>query len=150
MVKYLTKEGLEKLKEELKKLETVDRKEVITRISHAASHGDLKENAGYHAAKDDQGFIEDRIKRLTSTINQAEVIEGKNKDTVQIGSVVSLKSESGQDKYQIVEPEESDIMAGKISFKSSLGEALLGKKKSDAVKFSAPGGAKEYKIINLE
>jgi len=150
MVKYLTKEGLEKLKEELKKLETVDRKEVITRISHAASHGDLKENAGYHAAKDDQGFIEDRIKRLTSTINQAEVIEGKNKDTVQIGSVVSLKSESGQDKYQIVEPEESDIMAGKISFKSSLGEALLGKKKGDAVKFSAPGGAKEYKIINLE
>ena len=150
MVKYLTKEGLEKLKEELKKLETVDRKEVIKRISHAASHGDLKENAGYHAAKDDQGFIEDRIKRLTSTINQAEVIEGKNKDTVQIGSVVSLKSESGQDKYQIVEPEESDIMAGKISFKSSLGEALLGKKKGDAVKFSAPGGAKEYKIINLE
>src|SRR3989344_235216 len=150
MVKYLTKEGLEKLKEELKKLETVDRKEVITRISHAASHGDLKENAGYHAAKDDQGFIEDRIKRLTSTINQAEVIEGKNKDTVQIGSVVSLKSESGQDKYQIVEPEESDIMAGKISFKSSLGEALVGKKKGDAVKFSAPGGAKEYKIINLE
>jgi len=150
MVKYLTKEGLEKLKEELKKLEAVDRKEVITRISHAASHGDLKENAGYHAAKDDQGFIEDRIKRLTSTINQAEVIEGKNKDTVQIGSVVSLKSESGQDKYQIVEPEESDIMAGKISFKSSLGEALLGKKKGDAVKFSAPGGAKEYKIINLE
>ena len=134
----------------MKKLETVDRKEVITRISHAASHGDLKENAGYHAAKDDQGFIEDRIKRLTSTINQAEVIEGKNKDTVQIGSVVSLKSESGQDKYQIVEPEESDIMAGKISFKSSLGEALLGKKKGDAVKFSAPGGAKEYKIINLE
>jgi len=150
MVKYLTKEGLEKLKEELKKLETVDRKEVIKRISHAASHGDLKENAGYHAAKDDQGFIEDRIKRLTSTINQAEVIEGKNKDTVQIGSVVSLKSESGQDKYQIVEPEESDIMAGKISFKSSLGEALLGKKRGDVVKFSAPGGAKEYKIINLE
>ncbi|MDO8558979.1 MAG: transcription elongation factor GreA [bacterium] len=150
MVKYLTKEGLEKLKEELQRLETVDRKEVITRISHAASHGDLKENAGYHAAKDDQGFIEDRIKRLTSTINQAEVIEGKNKDTVQIGSVVSLKSESGQDKYQIVEPEESDIMAGKISFKSSLGEALLGKKKGDIVKFSAPGGAKEYKIINLE
>ena len=150
MVKYLTREGLEKLKKELARLETVERKEIIKRISHAASHGDLKENAGYHAAKDDQGFIEDRIKRLTSTINQAEVIEGKNKDTVQIGSVVSLKSESGQDKYQIVEPEESDIMAGKISFKSSLGEALLGKKKGDAVKFSAPGGAKEYKIINLE
>ncbi len=138
------------MKEELKRLETVDRKEVISRISHAASHGDLKENAGYHAAKDDQGFIEDRIKRLTSTINQAEVIEGKNKDTVQIGSVVSLKSEGGQDKYQIVEPEESDIMAGKISFKSSLGEALLGKKKGDVVKFNTPGGAKEYKIINLE
>jgi len=150
MVKYLTREGLEKLKKELARLETVERKEIIKRISHAASHGDLKENAGYHAAREDQAFIEEKIKRLTAAINQAEVVESKNKDTVGIGSVVSLESKDGQHKYQIVDPEEADISTGKISFKSSLGEALLGKKKGDTVKFSAPGGFKEYKIITID
>lgn len=150
MVKYLTQEGLEKLKKDLARLENVERKEVIKRISHAASHGDLKENAGYHAAREDQAFIEEKIKRLTATINQAEVIESKNKSIVEIGSVVSLKSSDGQHKYQIVDPEEADISTGKISFKSSLGEILLGKKKDDAVQFNAPSGLKEYKIINIE
>lgn len=150
MVKYLTKEGLEKLKKELAHLETVERKEVIKRISHAASHGDLKENAGYHAAREDQAFIEEKIKRLTATINQAEVVESKDKGVVGIGSIVSIKSMDGQYKYQIVDPEEADIASGKISFKSSLGEALLGKKKGDAVQFGTPAGVKEYKIINIE
>lgn len=150
MAKYLTKEGLEKLKKELEHLENVDRKEVIKKIAHAASHGDLKENAGYHAAREDQAFIEDKIKRLTSTINQAEVIEKKEGGEVQIGSTVSLSSKNGKDKFQIVEPEEADISAGKISLKSSLGQALLGKKAGDIVDFSTPSGPKQYKIIEVE
>ena len=154
MVKYLTQEGLEKLKEELVHLKTVARKEVQERIRHSAAHGDLKENAGYHAAKEDQSFIEGRIIKLEEVIAQAQEIgkapAGNQKGKVQIGSVVFLKSKNGQDKYQVVEPEEVDILTGKISLQSSLGEALLGKKKGDVVKFRTPEGIKEYKITNLE
>ena len=150
MAKYLTREGLEKLIKELEHLESVERKEVIKRISHAASHGDLKENAGYHAAREDQAFIEARIKELAAAINQAEVIEKKAGGEVQIGSVVELDSKNGKDKFQVVEPEEADISAGKISLKSSLGQALLGKKKGDIVNFTAPSGPKQCKIIEVE
>lgn len=150
MAKYLTKEGLEKLKKELEHLENVERKEVIKRIAHAASHGDLKENAGYHAAREDQAFIEDKIKRLTNTINQAEVIEKKEGGEVQIGSVVHLSSKSGKEKFQITEPEEADISAGKISLKSSLGQALMGKKEGGVVNFDTPDGPKQYKITDVK
>ncbi len=150
MVKHLTQEGLEKLKEELIHLKTVARKEVQERIRHSAAHGDLKENAGYHAAKEDQSFIEGRIIQLQDIIVQAQVVQKKQGGGVQIGSIVCLKSKDGNDKYQIVEPEEADIAAGKISSKSSLGEALLGKKKGDIVKFQTPGGAKECKIFDVD
>ncbi|MBI2450461.1 MAG: transcription elongation factor GreA [Candidatus Nealsonbacteria bacterium] len=150
MVKYLTRDGLEKLKKELEHLKNVERKEVIKRISHAASHGDLKENAGYHAAKEDQSFIEGKIKSLTELINQAEVIEKNTDGKVQIGSTVSLESKNGKNKFQIVEPEEADIPEGKISLKSSLGQALLGKKIGDTVTFNTPNGAQEYKITDVK
>ncbi len=150
MVKYLTPEGLEKLKKELQQLQTVARKEVQERIRHSAAHGDLKENAGYHAAKEDQSFIEGRIIQLQDIIVQAQPVGQKGRGVVQIGSVVSLKSKDGKVQYQVVEPEEADIMTGKISLKSSLGEALLGKKKGDIVKFSTPDGTKEYQIIDLK
>lgn len=150
MVKYLTPEGLEKLKKELEHLKTVERKEVLKRIKHAAAHGDLKENAGYHAAKEDQGFIEGRIIKLSEVIAQAQIIKKEKNDQVQIGSIVSLESSDGKDKFQVVEPEEADISARKISLKSSLGEALLGKKKGDLVKFDTPDGLKEYKIFAVE
>jgi len=150
MVKHLTQEGLEKLKKELEQLTTKARKEVQERIRRSAAMGDLKENAGYHAAKEDQSFIEGRILQLQDIINQAQVVEKKQGGGVQIGSMVYLKSKLGDDKYQIVEPEEADIMSGKISLKSALGQALLGKKKGDIVKFTTPDGVKEYKIISLE
>lgn len=153
MVKYLTKEGLEKLKKELTYLKTVARKEVQERIRQSAAHGDLKENAGYHAAKEDQSFIEGRIAKLSELIASAQVLEspsvGGEKSKVQMGSIVSLKSKDGQNKYQVVDPEEADISTGKISFKSSLGEALLGRKKGDVVKFNTPDGVKEYKITDV-
>ncbi len=138
------------MKKELDYLKTVARKEVQERIRRSAAFGDLKENAGYHAAKDDQSFIEGRIIQLEDIISQSQIIEKKQGGGVQIGSVVCLKSKDGDDKYQIVEPEEADIMAGKISLKSSLGEALLGKKKGDVVKFTTPNGVRECQITKID
>ena len=150
MVKYLTPEGLEKLKKELEHLEKVERKEVVEKIRDSAAQGDLKENAGYHAAKEDQSFIEGRIIQLKEIISQAKVAGKKEGGGVQIGSVVSLESEDGKEKFQVVEPEEADILSGKISHKSSLGEALLNKKKGDTVEFETPDGVKKCKILGVE
>jgi len=110
----------------------------------------LKENAGYHAAKEAQSFIEGRIIQLKEIISQARVIGKKEVGEVQIGSVVSLESEGGKEKFQVVEPEEADILSEKISHKSSLGENLLNKKKGDIVEFETPDGVKKYKILSVE
>lgn len=150
MAKYLTKEGLEKLNKELEYLKNVKRKEVAIRLKEAISQGDLKENAGYDSAKDEQGFVEARIRELKGIISQSEVIEKKESDKVQICSCVSLSSAAGEDKFQIVSSEEADILENKISFKSPLGRALLNKKKGARVKVNTPGGKKEYKIIEIE
>ncbi len=150
MKKYLTGEGLEKLKKELEYLENVKRKEVSERLKQAISQGDLKENAGYDAAKDEQGFIEGRIRELRGIIGQAEVIKKKEGNLVQIGSFVSLSSDDGEEKFQLLGPEEADILENKISFKSPLGEALLGKKKGETVNINAPGGKKRYKIVDID
>ena len=150
MPRYLTKEGLEKMKKELEYLQNVKRKEVSERIRHTASQGDLKENAAYHMAKDEQGFMEARIRELREIVSQAEVIKKGNKEKVEIGSTVFLESRSGEDKYQIVGPEEADILCGKISFKSPLGEAILGKKKGDTVKIKTGDGLEEYKIVSID
>jgi len=149
MKKYLTLEGLEKFKKELEYLEKVKRKEVSERIRHTASQGDLKENAGYDAAKEEHGFVEGRIMELKTIVAQAEVIKKKENGKVQIGSFVFLKSSEGKEKFQIVSQEEADILNNKISFKSPLGEALLNKKKGDIVRINAPDGKKEYKIDKL-
>jgi len=150
MVKYLTKEGLEKLKKELDNLEKVERKEVVKRIRESAAHGDLKENAGYHAAKEDQSFIEGRIIQLKDIISQAKIAGEKKGGNVQIGSIVSLQSEDGKEKFQIVEPEEADLSIGKISHTSSLGKALLDKKKGETVEFKIPDGVKKCKILDIK
>ena len=158
MAKYLTAEGLQKFKKELDYLEKVKRKEISERIRHTASQGDLKENAGYDAAKEEQGFTEGRIKELKEIISQAKVIEKKEDNKVQIGSLVCLKSfeedksssHEGEKIFQVVGPEEADILQGKISFKSPLGMAILKKKKGDTVKINAPEGKKEYKITEIK
>jgi transcription elongation factor GreA len=149
MKRYLTKEGLEKLKKELFELENVKRKEVTERIRHTAAQGDLKENAAYHMAKDEQGFMECRIKELKEILSQVEVIKNQGNETVRVGSVVSLESEYGKDQYQIVGPEEADIMNNRISFKSPLGESLLNKKKNDIVSINTPDGEKKYKVCDI-
>ncbi len=149
MAKYLTKEGLEKLQKELEYLKNTKRKEVAEKLKQAIAQGDLKENAGYDTAKDEQGFLEARIRELKGIIGQAEIIEKKESNKVQMFSVVSLSSPDGEEKFQLVGPEEADIMGNKISFQSPLGEALLNKKKGDIVKVHTPGGKIEYKIIEI-
>lgn len=149
MPKYLTKEGLEKLNKEMEHLTNVRRKEVAEKLKDAIAQGDLKENAGYDAAKNEQGFIEARIREIRGILSQAEVIENEKSDKVRIGSVVVLGSDDGQDKFQIVSPEEADIMDNKISHQSPLGEALCGKCKGAKVKVETPGGKLEYKVLEI-
>jgi len=149
MTKYLTPEGLEKLKKELEYLRTVKRKEIAGQIKYSASFGDLKENAAYDMAKENQGFVEGRILELEDIVRQAEVISKKKEGRVQIGSVVFLKSKEGEEKFRIVEPEEVDVFKGMISHQSSLGKALLNKPKGAKVIFATAGGKREYKIIEI-
>jgi len=151
MPRYLTKEGLEKLKKELDYLENTKRKELAKTLKHAISFGDLKENAAYHEAKDAQGFLEGRISELKGIIGTTELADKEYapEGEVQIGSMVWLKSENGREKFQVVGPDESDILSGKISYKSPLGEILLGKKKGDEAILKKSESKIRYEIIKV-
>jgi transcription elongation factor GreA len=149
MTKYLTQEGLEKLKKELEYLKNTKRKEVSEKISFSASFGDLKENAAYDTAKEEQGFVEGRIAELEQTLNQAKVLKKNAAGMVQLGSVVLVSSQNKKEKFQIVEPEEADIDQGKISYKSPLGGVLFGKRKGAKVEILAPDGKIGYQIIEI-
>ncbi len=151
MSKYLTLEGLKKVKKELDYLINVERKEIAKRIRHAASFGDLSENAAYDEAKDAQGFLEEKIRRLKKVLSQAQVIKKEKSGKVQIGSIVYLKSENNKkQKFQIVGSEEVDIMKGRISQESLIGSALLGKSKGEKIKIKTPEGKIEYEILEVE
>ena len=150
----ITNIGFEKLEEELKTLKSIERPTVIKSIAEAREHGDLSENAEYHAAKEKQSFIEGRIADLENKISRAEVIITKKlkSNKVIFGATVTL-GEVGKKKqlvYQIVGTEEADVENGKISVSSPLARALLGKKIDDLVEVSSPGGSKEYEIENIE
>jgi len=151
MPRYLTQEGLEKLKKELDYLENTKRKELAKTLKHAISFGDLKENAAYHEAKDAQGFLECRISELKQVVATAELCDKEYapKGEVQIGSMVWLKSKNGKEKFQVVGPDESDILSGKISYKSPLGEILLGKTKGDEVILKNFEGKIRYEIVKV-
>jgi len=149
MTKYLTAEGLAKIKKELDYLKNVKRKEVSEKISFSASFGDLKENAAYDTAKEEQGFVEGRIAELEEVINQAEILKKNVAGTIQLGSVVLVSSHNKKEKFQIVEPEEADIDKGKISYKSPLGEVLLGKRRGAKVEIEAPDGRIGYQIVEV-
>ncbi|HXK32322.1 MAG TPA: transcription elongation factor GreA [Candidatus Paceibacterota bacterium] len=150
MTKYLTPDGLAKLKKELEYLEKEKRKEVAERLRQAVSQGDLSENAGYDAARDEQEFVERRIKELKETIVQVKIIEKEKSNKVQIGSFVSLKSKEGKEEFQIVGSEEADVLNKRISFLSPLGEAILNKQEGETVKINTPGGEKEYKVVKIK
>ena len=148
----MTVRGAELLREELKRLKSDDRPAVIKAISEARAHGDLKENAEYHAAKEQQGFIEGRIKEIEgklSNIQEIDVTAIDAKGKVVFGSTVEvLDVETDvETTYKIVGEDEADIKTGLISFTSPISRALIGKSEGDEISFAAPGGEKNYEII---
>ena len=151
----ITPDGYKKLEEELKRLKSVERPEVIKLIEHARAFGDLTENAEYDTAKDRQGFIEARIKELESKISRAEVIDPSklpSKDRVMFGVRVTLEEIETDDPvtYQLVGPDESEPENGFISVTSPLGRALLGKREGDEVRVQTPGGLREFLVLKIE
>jgi transcription elongation factor GreA len=150
----LTARGAEKLREELKRLKSVDRPAVITAIAEARAHGDLKENAEYHAAKEQQGFIEGRIKEIESKLSRAEIIDVTRLTAdgrVVFGATVDLLDENDGSEitYQIVGEDEADIKHGRISVGSPIARALIGKQEGDVVDVQAPGGVRSYEIVEV-
>jgi len=149
----ITRQGYEKLKEDLNRLKTVDRPENIKAIEEARAHGDLSENAEFEAAKDRQGFLEGRINELTFKISSADVIDPEtlSSDTVVFASRVILENIDTEEsvEYQIVGPDESDIEKGMISVSSPLGRAMLGKRAGDEITVQAPGGKRNYELVEI-
>jgi transcription elongation factor GreA len=150
----MTREGLERLKQELHDILTVQRPRNIKAIEEARSHGDLSENAEYHAAKERQSFMEAKINELEMAISRSEVIEIDKGQTERIvfGTTVELRNIVNNQNvmYQLVGPYESDPEAGKISVTSPLGKALIGKEEGDDVKIKTPGGIQEFEILEMK
>jgi transcription elongation factor GreA len=147
---YLSKEGLEKIKQELLELKTVRRKAVVERIKEAKGFGDLTENSEYEDAKNEQAFIEGRIQELEDIIKKAKIIAKAVGDKVSIGSKVKVKSDGGEETFILVGRDETDPSSGKISFDSPLGRALLNKSRGDEVEVKTPSGKIKYKIVSIE
>jgi transcription elongation factor GreA len=150
----LTVAGAAKLREELQRLKTIERPKVIAAIAEARSHGDLSENAEYDAAKERQGFLEGRIKDLESKLANAQIIDPMLLDAdgrCVFGATVDLEDQESGDgvTYQIVGEDEADIKQGKLSFGSPMARALIGKYAGDIAQVQAPGGIREYEIIDV-
>jgi transcription elongation factor GreA len=151
----LTKAGAERLREELAALKKNDRPKVIVAIAEARAHGDLKENAEYHAAREQQGFIEGRIQLLESTISHAHIIDIERLnpgDRVVFGATVTLSDEETAEEitYQIVGDVEADIKHNRIAVSSPISRALIGQEVGEVVVVRAPAGDREYEIIDVE
>ena len=150
----MTGEGYHALDEELKRLKTVDRPEVIGQISEARAHGDLSENAEYHAAKERQGWIEGRIAEIEDKMARAQVIDVSrlSGSQVKFGATVTVVDEDTEEegRYQIVGEHEADVRQGRISLSSPLSRAMIGKEVGDVVEVNTPGGVKAYEITKVE
>jgi transcription elongation factor GreA len=149
----MTPEGHSRLTAELKRLKTVERPVVIKAIAEARAHGDLSENAEYHAARERQGFIEGRVLELEDKLSRAEVIDIKSQSgsKVMFGAKVQLIDEDTDEKtsYQIVGPEEAEIQNGLLSIQSPLARAILGKEAGDSVEVTTPRGVRYFEIIEV-
>ena len=150
----MTVRGHELLQEELQKLKSVDRPNVVRAIAEARAHGDLKENAEYHAAKEQQGFIEARIKDIEGKLSHKQVIDATAVDArgkVIFGSTVLILDENTDREitYKIVGEDEADIKQGMISYTSPIARALIGKNEGDAIEFQAPDGVKTYDVLEV-
>src|SRR5918997_1552869 len=147
---YLSREGLEKLREELEELVNVRRAEVAGRIHEAKEHGDVTENAEYEDAKNEQAFVEGRIQTLSALIKNAVIIDENHSTThVQIGSTVEIEADGSKETYTIVGAAEAAPAEGRISNESPVGRALLGRKKGDTITVAIPAGSSEYRIVKI-
>jgi transcription elongation factor GreA len=150
----MTGEGYQALDDELKRLKTQERPTVIAAISEARTHGDLSENAEYHAAKERQGWIEGRIAVIEDQIARAQIIDVSklSGDQVKFGATVSVVDEDTEEsaRYQIVGEHEADVRLGKISIASPIARAMIGKETGDVVEVNTPGGVKAYEITKSE
>lgn len=150
---YITESKKHELEKELDFLQTVERKRILSILEYARGLGDLKENSEYHEARDEQGKLEDRIKKIDYILKHAEIIKTDMVfENVQIGATVTIENiENGEKKsVTIVGPEDVNVLEGKISNESPLGSILLSKKQGDIVLFNAPKGSINYKIISIE
>ncbi len=150
----MTVRGAEMLREELKNLKSIERPRIIQAIAEARGHGDLKENAEYHAAKEQQAFAEGRIKEIESKLSNTQIIDVTAIDAkgkVVFGSTVSLLDLQNDSEitYRIVGEDEADIKTGLISYSSPIARALIGKNEGDEVTFAAPGGQKQYEVVGV-
>jgi transcription elongation factor GreA len=151
----LTKAGADRLREELARLKKQERPKIIAAIAEARAHGDLKENAEYHAAREQQGFVEGRIQHLESTISHAQIIDVAQLnpgDKVVFGATVTLSDEETAEEttYQIVGDVEADIKHNRIAVSSPISRALIGQHVGDVVVVRAPAGEREYEIVDVE
>lgn len=153
----MTAAGAERLKEELKDLKTVQRPRIVQAIAEAREHGDLKENAEYHAAREQQSFCEGRIQELEGTLSNAEIIDikavGANAGSrIVFGATVKLYdvNDDKEVSYQIVGDLEADIKQNRIAVSSPIARALIGKNEGDEVEVNAPGGVREYEIVSVK
>ncbi|SFS77549.1 transcription elongation factor GreA [Brevundimonas viscosa] len=150
----MTAEGYRVLDDQLKQLKSVERPSVIAAISEAREHGDLSENAEYHAAKERQGWIEGQIAEIEDKISRAQVIDVTklSGDQVKFGATVTVVDEDTEEEgtYQIVGEHEADVKAGKISVSSPIARALISKEVGDVVEVNTPGGVKAYEILKVE
>lgn len=150
----ITARGAEQLRRELDDLKSVQRPRVIAAIAEARAHGDLKENAEYHAAKEQQGFIEGRISEIEDRLGRAELIDPArlSGDKVVFGATVSIVNLDTDDEvtYQVVGVDEADIKQGRVSFRAPLARALIGRSVGDEVVVPAPGGNQTYEILAVE
>lgn len=147
-----TRAGYDLLDEELRQLRSVERPAVIRAIAEAREHGDLSENAEYHAAREKQSFVEGRIKELEGLISRAEVIDpSKFSGSIKFGATVTLLDEDTEEErtYQIVGEAEADLERGLLNLRSPLARALIGKDEGDSVEVVTPGGGKSYEIISI-
>jgi transcription elongation factor GreA len=150
----MTAQGAEKLRSELSELKTVKRPKVIAAIAEARAHGDLKENAEYHAAREQQGFIEGRIKEIEAKLSNAQIIDVTTLNAggkVVFGATVDVLDIDTDEEitYQIVGEDEADIKQGKLSVGSPIARALIGKMEGDEVSLEVPGGTREFEIIEV-
>ena len=151
----ITVNGAKKLRDELQRLKTEERPRIVTAIADARGHGDLRENAEYHAAKEEQGFVEARIKQIEGKLSNAEIIDVATLSEVGkivFGATVELIDEDSDQHvvYQIVGEDEADIGSGSLSISSPIARALIGHEKGDVVEVSTPGGDRSYEIVEVK